>query len=323
MTNKQPLYQAPWWLKSGHLQTIWTQTLNIKKPPYQRKLLPASCGETQVAYDFIYGSKPDAPVVILFHGLEGSSDSHYAKLLMHQVQQCGFNGVVPHYRGCGSVPNTSHISYHSGDSTEVAWMLKTIRAHFPNSPLFAMGVSLGGNVLAKYLGETQQQALLQAAAIVSAPLNLTAAAQALNHGLSKQFYAPYFLKTLLPKAKEQKPYITNTDIQWQTLQDAKSLLDFDNAFTAPLNNFKDAQDYYQQCSAKPLLKKISKPTLIINAKNDPFMPATALPTKQDVSSYITLMQPDEGGHVGFIHGKFPGQANWLPQTVINYFSQHL
>jgi predicted alpha/beta-fold hydrolase len=323
MTSKPVTYQAPWWLKGGHVQTVWSQTLKIDTPHYERKLLPTSCGRTQVAYDLLPSHQANAPVVVLFHGLEGSSHSHYAKLLMQHCQTRGWHGAVPHYRGCGNVANTSHVSYHSGDSQEIAWMLTQIQSLFPSSPILAMGVSLGGNALAKYLGEQGHQALPTAAAVISAPLDLSAAAEALNHGLSKTLYAPYFLKSLRPKAQAQKPYINNSKIHWQALQQAKTLLDFDDAFTAPLNGFVDAQDYYHQSSAKPWLMHIQKPSLVINAVNDPFLPASALPTAKDVSKQVCLLQPKEGGHVGFIHGRFPGQANWLPQTVLDFFTNHL
>ncbi len=322
-THKPSVYRAPWWLKNGHLQTIWTQILSIPTPCYRRELNLASCQETVVAYDFIDAPSPHAPIVVLFHGLEGSSHSHYAKLLMTGAKQLGFHGVIPHYRGCGGVANTSNVSYHAGDSHEVAWVINHLHHCYPDSPIFAMGVSLGGNALAKYLGETGKMTKIQAAAIVSAPLDMCAASIALNRGLSRHLYAPYFMKTLRPKALAQKSHLKNKPIRWQMLNKAKSLSDFDDAFTAPLYGFLDGHDYYQQSSAKPLLKNIAIPTLIINAQNDPFMMQSALPKSTDVADCVDLLQPKNGGHVGFVSGRFPGHANWLPQTVLNYFLHHL
>ena len=307
-----PAYRPPFWLHGGHLQSIWPKLVRIGSPAYRRELLPDSLGATEVAYDFVDGKRPDAPLLMLFHGLEGSSASHYARALMFAAQRHGWHGVVAHFRSCGEVENRAPVFYHSGDSAEVAHMLQLMHSRYPR--IFAVGISLGGNALAKYLAEQGNRAIPQAAAVVSAPLDLTAASHRLERGLSKMLYAPYFLRSLLPKAAACAARFPQIDAA--TVQAVANLTDFDNAFTAPVHGFADAADYYRRASAKPLLHQIAVPTLILNALNDPFIPAESLPKAGDVSPSVTLLQPEYGGHAGF-----PGTADldWLPDTVLRYF----
>ena len=307
-----PAYRPPFWLHGGHLQSIWPKLVRIGSPAYRRELLPDSLGATEVAYDFVDGKRSDAPLLMLFHGLEGSSASHYARALMFAAQRHGWHGVVAHFRSCGEVENRAPVFYHSGDSAEVTHMLQLMHSRYPR--IFAVGISLGGNALAKYLAEQGSRAIPQAAAVVSAPLDLTAASHRLERGLSKMLYAPYFLRSLLPKAAACAARFPKIDAA--AVQAAANLTDFDNAFTAPVHSFADAADYYRRASAKPLLHQIAVPTLILNALNDPFIPAESLPQASDVSPSVTLLQPEYGGHAGF-----PGTADldWLPDTVLRYF----
>ena len=312
ISSQLPAYRPPFWLRGGHLQSIWPKLVRIGSPAYRRELLPDSLGATEVAYDFVDGRCHDAPLLMLFHGLEGSSASHYARALMFATQRYGWHGVVAHFRSCGEVENRAPVFYHSGDSAEVAHMLQLMHSRYPR--IFAVGISLGGNALAKYLAEQGSRAIPQAAAVVSAPLDLTAASHRLEQGLSKMLYAPYFLRSLLPKAAACAARFPQIDAA--AVQAAANLTDFDNAFTAPVHGFVDAADYYRRASAKPLLHRIAVPTLILNALNDPFIPAESLPQAGDVSPSVTLLQPEYGGHAGF-----PGTADldWLPDTVLRYF----
>ena len=312
ISSQLPAYRPPFWLRGGHLQSIWPKLVRIGSPAYRRELLPDSLGATEVAYDFVDGKRPDAPLLMLFHGLEGSSASHYARALMFAAQRHGWHGVVVHFRSCGGVENRAPVFYHSGDSAEVAHMLQLMHSRYPR--ICAVGISLGGNALAKYLAEQGRHAIPQAAAVVSAPLDLTAASHRLERGWSKMLYAPYFLRSLLPKAAACAARFPQIDAA--AVQAAANLTDFDNAFTAPVHGFADAADYYRRASAKPLLHQIAVPTLILNALNDPFIPAESLPQASDVSPSVTLLQPEYGGHAGF-----PGTADldWLPDTVLRYF----
>ena len=176
---------------------------------------------------------------------------------------------------------------------------------------FAVGVSLGGNALAKYLGETGIQAACQAAAVVSAPLDLIIATQAFALPFARAVYMPYFLRSLIPKARKIMP-----DADWQHCD---TLQDFDDRFTAPLHGFDDAMDYYRQSSGKPFLASVAVPTIVINAQNDPFMPANALPRVDEVSEQVFLMYPEQGGHVGFMENRREDKLSWLPETVFNFF----
>lgn len=306
LATRLPAYRAPRWLRGGHAQSIWPKFIQPPPPAYRRELLPDSTGQTTVAYDFIDAADPAAPLVVLFHGLEGDSRSHYARALMHAVRRRGWHGVVAHFRGCGGV--SAQRFYHSGDSGEVAHMLSVLSQRYAR--LYAVGVSLGGNALAKYLGEQGRAVPLRAAACVSVPLDLAAAADALGRGLSRLIYTPYFLRTLMAKVPYPPPH------------NIRSLNMFDNAYTAPLHGFADAQDYYARSSALPYLAHIALPTLIINAQNDPFFPAAHLPRAEQVSPAVTLVQPQHGGHAGFVGGSGRGSLNWLPENLLAFFRQH-
>lgn len=304
---------TPFFLRNGHADTLFAKLLQSEPPPYRRELLPDSTGQTQVAYDFIDGPSADAPLVVLFHGLEGSSRSHYAAEMMKAVQKQGWHGVVAHFRSCGGVENTAPVFYHSGDSREIGFILDTLATRYPK--IYAAGVSLGGNALAKYLGEQGSRAVPAAAAVISAPVDLTAAGHRFDRGATRLIYTRYFLNSLIPKAEA-------TGFNTGRLKTCKTLADFDDAFTAPLHGFADHHDYYRRASSKPLLPEVVAPLLLLNAVNDPFLPPAALPSERDVSPSVTLLQPPTGGHVGFV-GKDAGGLNirWLPQTVLRYFGQ--
>ncbi|WP_245571932.1 YheT family hydrolase [Conchiformibius kuhniae] len=297
-----PPFVSPRWLCGGHAQTLYAKALQPPLPAYRRELIADSYGEDLAAYDFVDAKQDDAPLVVLFHGLEGSSRSHYAAALMHAVAAHGWHGVVAHFRSCGGV--RARRTYHSGDTREIAHMLAVLQHRYPR--LYAVGVSLGGNALAKYLGEQGENAVPHAAAVVSAPLDLPNAAAALERGLSRLLYAPYFLHTLRRKVP-------------QPPQRCRSLGEFDRAYTAPMHGFADEQDYYARCAAKPYLPHIARPTLIVNAQNDPFLPAEFLPTAADVSAQVHLLQPENGGHCGFVSGEGRGHLRWLPETVLRFF----
>lgn len=200
-------------------------------------------------------------------------------------------------------------------------MLERIHAQIGNVPLFAAGVSLGGNALLKWLGERGEgaRAIVRAAAAISAPLDLSAGADAIERGFSL-IYAKWFLRTLTPKVLAKAERHPGT-IDVQRMRRVRTLRDFDDAYTAPLHGFRDSADYYRRSSAKPLLRAIAVPTLVINARNDPFLPGWHLPRADEVSAAVTLEQPEAGGHVGFVTGAFPGRLDWLPERIIAFFNQ--
>lgn len=311
---------APAWLPGGHVQTIWPLLIKGPLPSYRRERWDTP-DQDFIDLDWIAGA-PDAPCVVLFHGLEGSSHSHYARRLMHAVEQRGWHGVVVHFRGCSGEANRLPRAYHSGDSAEIDWILRRLHARgYP--ALFAAGISLGGNALLKWLAEQGNQAsrVVDAAAAVGAPLDLAAANTALSSGFNR-VYARHFLRTLIPAAvaKEQR-FPGRIDIG--RVLAARTLRDFDDAATAPLHGFLGADDYYARSSAGPLLGAIKTPTLLLHAANDPFLPAAALPQAAQLPAAVWLEVHRHGGHVGFVHGAPPGRIDWLPQRLLAHFAAHL
>ncbi|TMH22484.1 MAG: alpha/beta fold hydrolase, partial [Betaproteobacteria bacterium] len=275
--------------------------------------------------DFDWLDSPTAnattPLVALFHGLEGNSRSHYALALMTHLRSIGWRGVVPHFRGCSGELNRRPRAYHSGDYTEVAWMLETIRGIVPDTPLFAVGVSLGGSALLNWLGREEHRAarIVAAAAAVSAPLDLTAAGIAIEQGLNR-IYSRHFRSTLVPKAMAMARQFPGT-LDAAAIARVDTMYHFDDVVTAPLHGFTGTDDYWHRASSKPWLKAVAVPTLVLNARNDPFIPASSLPTRAEAGAATTLDQPDDGGHAGFPEQRFPGRPDWLPQRLVTYFSE--
>lgn len=325
-------YAAPWWLPGGHTQTILPalggRRLHARANRVYQRERWASVGANGapdgdfIDVDFLPWVE-GAPMVVLFHGLEGSSESHYALAMMGALTARGWNGCIPHFRGCSGELNHLPRAYHSGDSAEIDWVLRRVRETRQPTRLFAAGISLGGNALAKWAAEQGHAArtIVSAVASVSSPLDLAAAGAALGRGFN-MVYTRMFLDTLKKKSLlklAQHPGMFDAD----TMLRARDLYQFDNVVTAPLHGFRDTEDYWARASAKPLLRDIAVPALLLNAQNDPFLPAQFLPTAADVSSWVELEQPATGGHVGFARGALPpGNIDWLPQRLLTFFSAH-
>ncbi|WP_424192526.1 hydrolase [Ampullimonas aquatilis] len=310
------------WLASAHAQTIYPALLGrsrFPRPTYRRERW-STPDDDFIDVDWLLNNQHIGrakPLVVMFHGLEGSSQSHYARALMGAVIQLGWRGAVPHFRGCSGEPNQAPRFYHSGDSTEIAWILKKFRAEHAG-PLFVVGISLGGNALVRFLGEEGERAnLVDAAAIVSAPLDLAAGGKALSQGFN-MFYTRMFLRTLKRKCLHKLQHFPDL-FDRQIMLQSRDLYEFDNVVTAPLHGYRSTDDYWHRASGKHVLKGITQPTLIINARNDPFLPAQVLPRQADVSAAVTLEQPEQGGHVGFLSGSWPGSIDWLPVRVLKFF----
>jgi len=313
-------YTAPSWLPGGHLQTIYP-AICIAKPKvgYRRERWNTPDGDF-IDVDFVDG-KPDRPFIVLFHGLEGSSDSHYARALMAHIAALGWSGAVPHFRGCSGELNHAPRFYHSGDAQEVGWIIRrlaTQRQGNGASRFYAAGVSLGGNALLRWLGESQHQAeIVDAACAISAPLDLAGGGAALSRGLN-MLYTRMFLQTLKPKCLQKLRQHPGLFDRANMLR-ARNLYEFDNVVTAPLHGYRDADDYWHRASAKHVLGDITVPTLVLNAQNDPFLPARHLP--RSASPCVTLDYPEHGGHVGFAVGGLPGRINWLPQRMTDFLER--
>jgi predicted alpha/beta-fold hydrolase len=232
----------------------------------------------------------------------------------------GWRGAIPHFRGCGGEMNRLPRAYHSGDADEIDWMLERFGA-IAGRPLFAAGVSLGGNALLKWLADRGAAARgrVRAAVAVSAPLDLAAGADALERGFGR-VYARMFLRTLKRKVVE-KAELHPGQFDPGRVAATRTLREFDDIVTAPLHGFRDAADYYARASAKPGLGAIRVPTLVLNALNDPFLPGRYLPDAHGVPPCVTLEYPASGGHVGFVTGPFPGRYDWLPRRILEFFAQ--
>ena len=315
-------YGAPGWLPGGHAQTIYPVLIRRPEIAYRRQRIETPDGDF-IDFDWLDSPTANAttPLVALFHGLEGNSRSHYALALMTHLRSIGWRGVVPHFRGCSGELNRRPRAYHSGDYTEVAWMLETIRGIVPDTPLFAVGVSLGGSALLNWLGREEHRAarIVAAAAAVSAPLDLTAAGIAIEQGLNR-IYSRHFRGTLVPKAMAMARQFPGT-LDAAAIARVDTMYHFDDVVTAPLHGFTGTDDYWHRASSKPWLKAVVVPTLVLNARNDPFIPASSLPTRAEAGAATTLEQPDDGGHAGFPEQRFPGRPDWLPQRLVTYFSE--
>ncbi len=315
-------YEAPLWLPGGNLQTIWpalfARRVRGDLPLYRRERW------TTPDDDFIDVDWVDAPperalssppLIVLFHGLEGSSASHYAQAFADFAHAHGLGFAVPHFRGCSGEPNRTARAYHSGDYPEIDWILRRCRAQSAG-PVLAVGVSLGGNALMRWAAEAGTTAadVVRAVASVSAPLDLAASGHVICRGFNRLVYNRMFLNTMRPKALrklDQFPGLFDRD----ALVHARDLYDFDNIFTAPVHGFRDTEDYWCRASAKPHLHRLALPALLFNARNDPFVPVDSLPRQGDVSRFVTLWQPEHGGHVGFPHGFPPGDVQAMPWAV--------
>ncbi len=316
-----PPYRAPHWLVGGHAQTIWPYFLARPDVRYRRERVVTPDGDFW-DFDWVDAlSRNDAaPLVVLFHGLEGSSGSHYARTLMAALVAGGWRGVIPHFRGCGGELNLKPRAYHSGDHEEVGAMLAAIRARVaPATSVYAAGVSLGGSALLNWLGRAGRDAAetLAAAATVSAPLDLTAAGIEIGRGLNR-IYTWHFLDTLKPKGRMLARRFPGL-LDENRLRRVRTMYDFDDVVTAPLHGFTGTTDYWRRASSKPWLPRVAVPTLVLNAKNDPFVPRASLPGPADVGRSVVLEQPEQGGHAGFLVGSFPGRLTWLPRRLLQFF----
>jgi predicted alpha/beta-fold hydrolase len=316
-------YRAPAWLPGGHLQTLYASLLAPRPHvAYRRERWDTPDGDF---IDLDWTQTPDAdngsPLVALFHGLEGNSSSQYASALMAATRNRGWRGVVVHFRGCSGELNRLPRAYHSGDSTEIDWILRRLKHDYPSTWLFAAGVSLGGNALLKWLGEQRDaaNAIVAGAAAISAPVDLMASGDALGRGFN-MVYTRNFLATMRRKTLAKLALFPELCDRERMLE-SRTLREFDNIVTAPLHGYRDTDDYWTRASSKPLLRHIAVPTLMLNARNDPFLPAAALPAAGEVSAAMTAEFPATGGHVGFVTGHFPGRLDWLPQRLLNFFTE--
>jgi uncharacterized protein len=320
-------YRAPWWLPGGHAQTIWSALCSRRytgaPPRFVRERWTTPDG------DFIDVDIQPAPPAALeprwlvaFHGLEGSSRSQYIQAFAFAARRAGMAFAAPHFRGCSGEINLAPRAYHSGDFEEIGWILRRLRER-AGAPLLAAGVSLGGNALLRWAAEAGASAAGTAASVaaICSPVDLAAGGHAIVRGVNRHLYNRMFLASMKPRALAkwaQHPGLFDRE----RLLAARDLYDFDNVFTAPVHGFRDTEDYWKRASAKPHLHRIRIPALLLNARNDPFVPRWCLPAQHEVGEHVELWQPAHGGHVGFPAGRPPGHVMTMPQAVLGWLRDH-
>lgn len=302
-------FVPPRWLTNPHLQTLWPVLIRRQAPLVHRpERLELPDGDF---VDLCWSGPEQGPLVVVLHGLQGSVSSPYIIGIMTALAAQGVRGVLMHFRGCSGPPNRMARGYHSGDTGDLAYLLSVLRQREPDTPLAAVGYSLGGNVLLKYLGEAAGQAPLQAAVAVSVPLVLQAASDRLSRGLSK-IYNRHLLRALLVTAKKKTALLADAGIDVEAVMACQSIRQFDDRVTAPLHGFEDSLDYYIRCSSRNFVGRIAVPTLILHAADDPFMRPDVVPRPEELAPSVTVELSRHGGHVGFVAG--PGRY-WLEERI--------
>ena len=314
-------FRPAWWCRGAHLQTIWGGILRrAPRPPLVHERWELPDGDFLDVDELPSGT--DEPRVIVLHGLEGSSRSPQVLGMLDQAHRRGWGGVAVNFRGCSSVPNRLRRSYHGGDTGDLAWVIERVQREHPSSSILCVGFSLGGNVLLKYLGE-RGDALpeaLRAAAAVSTPFDLARSAQALDHGFSRVYGDRLVISLTRKTVQKLSRYPDLVDAG--RLARVRTLSEFDELVTAPVHGFANAEEYWAKSSSAQFLARIRRPTLLINAQDDPFLPADALPRAAVQSNpFLTAEFPEAGGHLGFIEGRWPWAARaWAEARAAEFLS---
>ncbi|MFC0268402.1 hydrolase [Kushneria aurantia] len=309
-------FRPPPGLTHRHVQTLLPLLLPRAPLQFETELLALPDGD-EVELCWANGAPEDAraPIMVLFHGLEGSVYSPYARALSKMAIERGWRTVVMHFRGCGRVPNRMARSYHAGDTADGWWLLSTLGRRYPNAHKVAVGVSLGANMLLKLASEQGGDGLDLAGAIaISPPLDLAACADAINQGFSR-YYQRHMLASMKRKVAA---HIRDGRLDRPGLEQLRRIdtfWAFDNEVTAPLHGFRSATDYYQRASAGPLLDRIELPTLILHAADDPLMPNNLFDRVARPSPSVRIELAEHGGHVGFIEMRHGLLRSWLARRV--------
>ena len=314
-------FQPPFLLKNKHIQTIYT-TLFQKQITIDYTIvdIPLSDGDKLEAY-CSFTKEKSTKYTILLHGLTGSYRSPYIQRAVTQLNKYGYNAIVIHFRGCSGNPNLLPRSYHSGDTQDIKEALAYIKKHYTPKHLYAIGYSLGGNVLLKLLGELQDKTPFTKAVAISAPMKLAISSAKMGRGFSR-YYQHRLLKELQTSLLVKYDMFDMEKLlkfPRNKVRQIKSFWEFDDVYTAPIHGFKDAQDYYTKSSSFNYLKTIATPTLIIHAKDDPFMTPEVIPTHNDISDSVELEVSQHGGHVGFIAGSIFKPKYWLEERIVSFF----
>lgn len=321
----RPFRPAPG-LGNPHAQTIVGRYLRPREPvPFRRERVESPDGDF---LDLDFAQPPGvsweaggAPVTVILHGLEGSSGSGYVLQTMRELAGRGIRAVAMNFRTCGGGPNRLARFYHSGETGDLGFVLRLLAERYPRAPLLAVGFSLGGNVLLKYLGESGDAATLRAAVAVSVPFDLAAGAGSMERGMGR-VYTGRFLRTLRAKYLQKRPLIGDTVDHARVLA-ARTFREFDDAATAPLHGFRDADHYYATSSSAFYLAGIRVPTLLLHSADDPFLPADAVPrAAARENPCITAAFTERGGHVGFVAGTPWAPEFWAEAEAARFLAGH-
>lgn len=329
--NGAPPLAAPWWLPGPTGQTVWARVVRSRRlVRFSREVLRTP-DDDDLVLDHTEAAA-GAPRVLLLHGLEGSAHSLHTQGLAVGVAARGWNCTVLNFRSCARdpddlsrrLPNRRPRLYHSGETEDLDLVVRTLAARAPSSPLYAIGFSLGGNVLIKYLGEQGASGALRAAATLSVPYDLAAASRHLERRAAR-LYAYHFLRRLKPKALDvMRRFPRETaHLDAGRIRAARTFTDFDSSVTAPLHGFASAQDYYDRSSAIGYLPRVATPTLCISAEDDPFFPREALArARAAASAHVRFQVTPWGGHTGFVAGPWPWRPHyWAEEMVVSWLAQ--
>lgn len=320
MGDVAPFRPAPA-LSDPHCQTLGAAIIRrYPGPPLQRERVELPDGDF---LDLDWGPRrAGGPLVVVLHGLAGCSRSNYAGGMLRAAVCRDWQGVVMHFRGCSGEPNRQAKSYCAGDTDDLAVVLGLLRARHAKGPMFAVGYSLGGSVLLKWLGETGEHRLLQAAAAVSVPFRLADAANRMNRGWSR-LYQRHLLRRLQHAYAEKFRDRDDAPLTLGQVARLNTFWEFDDQVTAPLHGYSGVDEYYRRASCRGYLHGVRVPTLIVHALDDPFMLRESGPSPGEVSDQVTLELSRHGGHVGFIGGSAWRPSYWLEQRIPAYLGRHL
>jgi uncharacterized protein len=315
------IYSSAWWIPGGHLQTLWGKLFR-RQPVAPTMLEQWDTPDGDFLEIHRLAAKPSAPRMLLLHGLEGGVASHYAQGLLNEASRRGWGADLLVFRSCGSELNRTRRFYHSGETGDLGFVLDRIVTEFPNAPFAVAGVSLGGNVLLKFLGERGEllPPNLIAAATISVPFDLERSSRRINHGFSR-LYQRFFLRSLKAKARQKAERFPDL-ASVADIAALQTLEDFDNLITAPLHGFKDAHDYYERASSLNYLPSIRLNTLLLNAVDDPMLPPAVLDEVRQMVERNPALKADfvrRGGHAGFIAGSIPGRPYYYAERRIGNF----
>jgi len=307
-------FKAPWWLRGGHAQTLWASIARKGRLETRRERIELPDGD----FADLDWSGDDGPIVIILPGLQGDLQSSYVRRLLARCAKRKWRGVLLNYRGRGE-PNRLAHSYHCGMTCDLDYLVDLLRRREPDAPIAVVGYSVGANICMRWLGQCGRDGntpSISAAVGVSVPFYLGDVARRIENGFSR-VYQRHLLKSLQGDLRMKMEAIdVGLDLTLGQLPQLNTFRKFDDCVSAPLNGFADAEDYYTRTRSDRLMKYVSVPTLIINARNDPLVPVELIPDKSEVSDQVTLEISDTGGHLGFVYGRWPWTAKfWLNRRI--------